>query len=194
LGRFETGIWLVAILQLCTSAGFSICLPFLALYLYQDRGLPMTLIGMIFLISGLCSALTQMAGGVLSNRLGRRLLLLGSAGISIFLYSGLAVLIGVLAPVWAIVVTYIAARSLLATMRPVYSAIVADLSPKNHLTEAYALLRVGGNVGFAAGPAIGGYLLLFLPYAWFFGVGSFGMCPYLLSYLTLPPRVLSWGR
>lgn len=57
-------------------------------------------------------------------------------------------------------------------MRPVYSAIVADLSPKDHLTEAYALLRVGGNAGFAAGPAVGGYLLLFLPYAWLFGVAA----------------------
>lgn len=38
--------------------------------------------------------------------------------------------------------------------------------------EAYALLRVGGNAGFAAGPAIGGYLLLFLPYAWLFGVAA----------------------
>jgi len=132
----------------------------------------MTLVGIMFLISGICSALTQMAGGVLSDRLGRRLLLLGSAGISIFLYSGLAVLIGVSAPVWAIVVVYIAGRSLLTTMRPVYSAIVADLSPKDHLTEAYALLRVGGNVGFAAGPALGGYLLLFFPYAWLFGVAA----------------------
>ncbi len=171
-GRFKAGIWVVTALQLCTSASFSICLPFLALYLYQERGLSMTLVGIIFLISGLCAAVTQMVGGVLSDRFGRRLLLLASAGISIFSYSGLAVLIGVSAPVWAIVVAYVTGRSLLATMRPVYSAIVADLSPKEQLTEAYALLRVGGNAGFAAGPAVGGYLLLFLPYAWLFGVAA----------------------
>lgn len=89
-GRFKTGIWVITALQLCTSAGFSISLPFLALYLYQERGLSMTLVGIIFLIGGLCSAVTQMVGGVLSDRFGRRLLLLGSAGISIPFYSGLA--------------------------------------------------------------------------------------------------------
>lgn len=132
----------------------------------------MTMVGIMFLIGGLCSAVTQMTGGILSDRFGRRPLLLGSAGITMFLYSGLAVLVGISAPVWTIVVVYIAGRSLLITMRPVYSTIVADLSPKEHLMEAYALLRVGGNAGFAAGPAIGGYLLLFLPYAWLFGVAA----------------------
>jgi len=55
-------------------------------------------------------------------------------------------------------------------MRPVTSAMVADLSPPDRLTETYGLLRVGVNVGWAAGPAVGGYLATFLPYAWLFAV------------------------
>jgi len=48
--------------------------------------------------------------------------------------------------------------------------MVADLSPKDRLSETYGLLRVGGNLGFAAGPALGAYLMTFLPYAWLFGL------------------------
>ena len=168
--RFEPGVWVVTVIQFFTVIGFSICIPFLCLYLHQDRGLSMTLVGMILLAAGLCSAISQALGGALSDRFGRRPILLIATSISIFLYSGLAVLIGISAPVWAIVVAYIAGRSMLTITRPVISAMVADFTSKERLTEAYGILRIGANIGWAAGPAIGGYLATFLPYGWLFGI------------------------
>ena len=150
--RFESGVWVVTVVQFFTVIGFSICLPFLSLYLYQDRGLSMTLVGMIILAAGLCSAISQALGGALSDRFGRRPILLMATSVSIFLYSGLAVLIGISAPVWAIVVAYIAGRSVLTITRPVISAMVADFTSKERLTEAYGILRIGANIGWAAGP------------------------------------------
>jgi MFS family permease len=172
LGRFDSRIWIITSIRLLTSAGFSICLPFLALYLYQERDLPMALVGVIILVGGLCAAVSQTVGGVLSDRLGRRRLLLAALGISVVLYSGLSVLIGFSAPIWAIAITYIAGRSVLMTIQPTVSAMVADLSPEKRLTEAYGLMRVGGNVGWAAGPALGGYLATFVSYGWLFGVAA----------------------
>jgi len=130
----------------------------------------MTMVGMMLLAAGLCSAVTQALGGALSDRFGRRPILLMATSVSIFLYSGLAVLIGISAPVWAIVVAYIAGRSVLTITRPVISAMVADFTSKQKLTEAYGILRIGANIGWAAGPAIGGYLATFLPYGWLFGI------------------------
>jgi MFS family permease len=122
----------------------------------------MTLVGIILLAAGLCSAISQALGGALSDRFGRRPILLMAASVSIFLYSGLAVLIGISAPVWAITIVYIAGRSILTITRPVISAMVADFTSKERLTEAYGVLRIGANIGWAAGPAIGGYLIHFL--------------------------------
>jgi MFS family permease len=130
----------------------------------------MTVVGIILLAAGLCSAISQALGGALSDRFGRRPILLMAASVSIFLYSGLAVLIGISAPVWAITIAYIAGRSMLTTTRPVISAMVADFTSKERLTEAYGILRIGANIGWAAGPAIGGYLATFLPYGWLFGI------------------------
>jgi MFS family permease len=168
--RFEPEVWVMAIIQFFTAIGFSICMPFLCLYLYQDRGLSMTLAGMVLLGGGLCSAITQALGGALSDRFGRRPVLLMATVVSIFLYSGLATLIGISAPVWAITIAYIAGRSMLTTTRPVISAMVADYTSKERLTEAYGIIRIGANIGWAAGPAIGGYLATFLPYGWLFGI------------------------
>jgi predicted MFS family arabinose efflux permease len=89
---------------------------------------------------------------------------------SVFLNLGLAILIGISAPVWAIAIVYIAGRSMLTTTRSVISAMVADFTSKERLTEAYGIIRIGANIGWAAGPAIGGFLATSLPYAWLFGI------------------------
>jgi MFS family permease len=156
--------------QFFIAMGFSICIPFLSLYLFQDRDLSMTMVGTILLAAGLCSAASQAIGGALSDRFGRRPILLIGTAVSVFMFSGLAALIGISAPVWAIAVVYIASRLILTTTRPVIQAMVADFTPKEKLTEAYGILRIGANLGWAAGPAIGGFLLTFLPYGWLFGV------------------------
>ena len=162
----------MAVIQFFTAIGFSVCIPFLCIYLHQDRSFSMTFVGMIILAGGLCAAVSQAIGGALSDRFGRRPILLISALVSIFLYSGLSVLIGISAPVWAIAITYIAGRSMLTITRPVISAMVADFTSKDRLTEAYGILRIGLNIGWAAGPAIGGYLATFLPYWWLFGIAA----------------------
>jgi MFS family permease len=130
----------------------------------------MTSVGTIILAAGLCSAVSQALGGALSDRFGRRPIILVAASAGMFLFAGLAVLIGTSAPVWSIAIVYIASRSVLTIARPAISAAVADFTPKGRLTEAYGILRIGANIGWAAGPAIGGYLATFLPYGWLFGV------------------------
>jgi len=143
----------------------------------------MTLVGMMFLISGLCSSITQMMGGALADRFGRRGLLLGAMGISAFVHSGLAVLVGVTAPIWAIMLTIILGQSILMMAGPALRAMIADLSPKDRLTETYSIMRIGANAGFAAGPAVGGYLLTIFPYAWLLGAAVLASA--LAFFLTL---------
>lgn len=140
----------------------------------------MTLVGLILLVSGVCSAITQMFTGTMSDRLGRRPLVLVTLFLSIFFYLLMSVLIGISAPVYGIVLAYVGVRSAMIMTRPVISAIVVDLSPPERLTETYGLLRVGQNLGWAAGPAAGGYLAVSLPYAWLFGfaglTGAVSLC------------------
>ena len=172
LGRYNAGIWTITVIDLVTAAGFSICIPFMALYLHQERDLSMTLVGTAILISGLVSAATQMVGGIISDRFGRRSLMLGAMSMSMLTYISLVLLIWNSAPVWAILVVFIGGRSLGMAARPAVQAMVVDLSDKERLTETYGLLRVGRNLGWATGPAIGGYLVTFLSYAWLFGVAA----------------------
>lgn len=170
--RFDRGIWLVSLVNLLMAAGFSICIPFLSLYLHQDRGIPMSLVGIIILISGMGSAVFELVGGELCDRLGRRPLVLTSVLSRSLVYIMMALLVGYSAPVWSIALAFILSQAVGAAGRPATQAMVTDLAPPRRLTEAFGVLRIGINIGWAAGPALGGYLAGYLPYAWLFGVAA----------------------
>ena len=146
--RFPTEMRPVFIISVLNSAGFSLTLPFLSLYLYQQRDIPMALVGLFILSSGLVAAVVQMYAGMLSDRLGRRPLILWSMLTTVAFYVIMAVLIYFTAPVWTIIVTYIIVRSSLMASRPATSALVVDLMPAGRLVEGYGLLRMGQNLGF----------------------------------------------
>ena len=164
IGRHKTGIWIVSLQSLLTAAGFSITIPFLSLYLFQDRGLTMTVVGIIMMAAGLFAAFAHVLGGEISDRIGRRPVIIIALSIRVFMYAVMAILIGFTAPIWSIVTCYFIGQAIGMMERPASSAIVTDLSPKKKLTEAYGLLRVGMNLGCAAGPAIGGYMAISLSF------------------------------
>ncbi len=164
LKRFDRTLWVLVLSQLVTSAGFSLALPFLSLYLHRDRGLAMTVVGAVALANGVVSAASRVVGGDLSDRVGRRATVLGAVGSRVALFLGLAVLIAWDGPVWGIVLAYLAARVTGAVAMSAVTAMVADVAGPDRRMEAYGLLRVGGNVGWAAGPALGGLMASFLPY------------------------------
>jgi len=132
----------------------------------------MTVVGAILLAAGLGAAVSQALGSALSDRFGRRPILVVAASLSVLLYAGLALSIGMSAPVWTIALVYIVSRSALTIIRPVISAMVADLTAREKLTEAYGILRTGANIGWAAGPAIGGFLIAFLTWGWLFAIAA----------------------
>jgi MFS family permease len=170
--RFDRGIWLVSLVNLLLAIGFSICIPFLALYLHQDRGVSMALVGVIILLSGLSAAVFELIGGEFCDRFGRRPLVLFSVVFRSLVYIIMAFLVSLGAPVWSIAAAFLASQALGSVGKPATQAMITDLAPPRLLTESFGILRMGVNVGWAAGPALGGYLAAFMPYGWLFGVAA----------------------
>ena len=170
--RFPPGVWLVTLIGVLNSAGFSLSLPFLSLYLFQQRDVPMTVVGLFILGSGIIAAAAQMLAGMLSDKIGRRPIILGSMTLAAALFVVMAFLINSVAPVWTIIGAYVLVRCGLMAARPATQALVVDLMPKSRLAEGYGLLRMGQNLGFGFGPAIGGYFWLVTGYGWLFGAAA----------------------
>jgi MFS family permease len=140
------------------STGFSIVIPFLSLYLHGERGVPMTIVGGIFFFGALAGAVGQVIGGELTDRIGRKPVIVGSQIVRSAVFVGLGVAVLVHASiVWFGLLTSFSALAGRA-FEPPSGAMVADMASGPARAEYYAVLRIGGNLGWAIGPAIGGFL------------------------------------
>ena len=173
LNRFEPGVWAAAGIQSLGYIGYSTSFTYLPLYYYQERGLSMTLVGLLLLIPGAVAACTQVLGGMMADRFGYRRIVVLFKSAGIIASAVLAVLISLKAPLWSVVLMAILVPALDGMAGPSILAIVADVSPKNRMTESYGLMAIAGNIDWAIGPFLGGFLLKFVSYGWLFGIGTF---------------------
>jgi len=144
--------------RLLAGMGFAVTIPFLSLYLHTERGVPMSAVGGLFFVSALTGALAQLLGGDWTDRYGRkRMLVLAQVGRGIvFLFLSVAVLLHA-SPLWFVLL--VCGSAFFGRLfDPPSGAMIADIAKGEERVEAYGVLRVGGNLGWAIGPALGGFL------------------------------------
>lgn len=161
LQGFDRRLWMLFGGRVIAATGFSIVMPFLSIFLYTEMGVPMTVVGMIFLGNALAGAAGQIVGGELSDRLGRRPVMWVSMAMRAMVFLLLSLAIANLADLWIISVLLMGSSLTGSLFEPATNAMVADLVPPGRRLEAYSVLRVGQNVGWTLGPLLGGILAMF---------------------------------
>jgi len=141
-----------------TSAGFAVAMPFVSLYLYEELGVPMKIVGTIMLIAALVGSAGRLIGGELTDRIGRKPLIALAMGLRVAAFLLMAYLVAIRAPYGLISLVFVAIRFVGALSMPAVSAMVADVVGPRRRVEAFGLLRIGGNAGWAIGPSVGGVL------------------------------------
>jgi len=170
--KYDRRVWYLFLTRIFISMGFGIVIPFLSIYLYSELGVPMKVVGTVFLLAAATRAVMQLFGGELSDRFGRRkimLLAMGGRAVTFFLLS-LAILYAqyLILILLAVVISY----GFGAMFMPSADAMIADLVTDQDRIEAYGIQRIGLNAGWAIGPAIGGFLAS-LSYFWLFFLTAF---------------------
>lgn len=153
LSAFPRPFWVLVLGTFVNRTGL-VVLPFLALFLTTERGFTIQAATVAVSLYGAGSFAGGFIGGVLSDRVGRRPVLLASLAGAALPVAALAVATGA-AGLMALAFSF----GLLAEMyRPAVSASVADLVPQADRPRAYALVYWAINLGSAVGPALGGWL------------------------------------
>ena len=156
--------------------------PFLTIVLLREFRLSETEAAELLCAYGAGSIVSILAGGFLTDRLGRRRTLM----ISLFGSGALAVAMG-FAPSVRVFVPLLVLLGFVADLyRPAASAIISDLLPSDRRATGFAALRMAVNLGFALGMAMGG-LLADWNWRWlFFGDGLTTLLYGVVVYFHIP--------
>jgi MFS family permease len=158
LGRYEKDIWLVVLIRFILMFGFAVYGPYLMLYLSRERGLTMTLAGMIVALANLGGALIQTPGGKFADRFGRRQTMLLFFGINTLINIVLTLMVYTATPVWLFAFAFLIGGLIWGMIQPAVNAVITDLAARENLTEAYGFSQIGLNLGWIIGPLLGGYM------------------------------------
>ena len=164
LQGYDRRLWMLFGGRVIAATGFSIVMPFLSIFLYTKMGVPMTIVGMIFLGNALSGAVGQIIGGELADRLGRRPVMWTSMAVRGAVFLLLSLAIAEMVDLRLISALLMVSSFTGSLFEPATNAMVADLVPPGRRLEAYSILRVGQNIGWTLGPLLGGILAM-LSYA-----------------------------
>jgi MFS family permease len=144
-------VFILAAARLVVTLGFSAVLPYLGVTLHKERGVSLQAVGAIWTAAGLSGAAMQWVAGEITDRVGRRPVLISAMLIRTVNLAALGYQIIHQGPILSIAALVILNGILRAFFDPVASAMVADLSRGEHRVAAFSLQRIGVNIGWAMG-------------------------------------------
>jgi len=158
-------VWWLSLITLVNRAG-TMVIPFLSLYLTQSLGFTLENVGSIMTSFGLGSLVGTWLGGKLTDRIGYYKVMM----ISLFLTGILFIGVQFLKDFWSICMGVFILMVIADAFRPaVFVALSAYSKPVNK-TRSVTLIRLAINLGFSAGPALGGIIISSLDYGGLFWV------------------------
>jgi MFS family permease len=152
--EYPRTFWTLVIVTFIDKLGGFLLFPFFALYITKKFNVGMTEVGILFALFAGSSFIGSFLGGALTDRIGRRSMLIFSLLTSAF--STLAM--GFVDSLQAFYIIAMISGIFTDTGGPAQNAIVGDLLPEAKRAQGFGILRVALNVSAVIGPAIGGFL------------------------------------
>lgn len=171
-------VWWLSLITLINRAG-TMVIPFLSLYLTESLEFSLSNVGWIMSAFGLGSVIGSWLGGKLTDKIGYYKVMLFSLLATGFLFIGLQYLTTFYSFCIGIFLVMVVAD----TFRPAMFVALSAYSKPENKTRSVTLIRLAINLGFSAGPAVGGLIITYLSYGGLFWVD--GITCVLASVLLL---------
>lgn len=174
----STEVWWLSLITLINRAG-TMVIPFLSLYLNKSLGFSFENIGWILSFWGLGSVVGTWLGGKLTDKIGYYKVMFASlilTGIFFVLLQYVTSFIGFCAGIFTVMLVA-------DIFRPAMFVALSAYSKPENKTRSVTLIRLAINLGFSAGPAVGGLIITGIGYQGLFWVD--GVTCVLAAFLLL---------
>ena len=180
--EFPPLFWVVVGTLFIDAIGSTLLFPFFALYITRTFGVGMTQAGILLGMSSFFGLIGSIIGGALTDRFGRRQLILFG-----LVFSALSSLLFGLA--WDVRILYflvIFVGLLSRVANPAYDAMLADILPEAKRQEAFGITRVAFNYAWIFGTALGGLIAVRSFLALFFIDAGLSLLVASILFIFLP--------
>ena len=161
----STEVWWLALMTFINRSGTMI-IPFLSIYLREDLHISQSNVGWVMTCFGLGSVVGVWIGGKLTDKIGYYKVMVRSLLTTGFLFIGLQFLDTFTQVCFGIFLVMAVAD----TFRPAMYVAMSVYSKPENKTRSVTLIRLAINLGFSAGPAIGGLIIAKIGYSGLFWV------------------------
>ena len=152
--EYPSQFWIVVGGTFIDRLGGAMLFPFFTLYLTRKFGIGMTEVGGIFGMFSISSFIGSMIGGAMTDRIGRKAVLLFGLVMSALS----AVLMGIIGNLLLFLVVTLVVGILSDVGGPAQQSLVADILPEKQRAQGFGILRVVFNLAVVIGPLIGGFV------------------------------------
>jgi len=152
--EFPQKFWIVVLVSFIDRVGGTLLFPFFSLYITQRFHVGMTQAGVVLGLFSIFGLLGGVIGGALTDKFGRRKLILFG-----LVFSAVSTLSLGLVNRYSVLIPLAVVIGLLSDIAsPAHGAMVADLLPERQRQEGFGILRVAGNMAWIIGPSVGGFV------------------------------------
>ena len=184
LHGLERESWVLFAIRTMNSVGFSMSMPFFGIYLLEVRQVNLASTGLVYFAAGVLGLGSQLVGGRLTDAVGPKKVMLVGYFTSIATSVALGLMVLENSSLSLFFVAYPAFSFLRGFSNPATGSIIAS-QPVNKMRPGYNLLTIGGNLGFAIGPAIGGPIADVLGYSAVFFLSAAAVVPVIALTIVL---------
>ncbi|MCK5199692.1 MAG: MFS transporter [Spirochaetales bacterium] len=156
--------WILVASTFIDRLGGTMLYPFFVLYITRKFEVGLTEAGILLAVFSLTGMAGSIIGGALSDRYGRKKLV-----ISGLLFSGMASLVMGFLQSYSMFFVFAFMAGFLGELGgPARMVMIAEILPEEKHSAGYSIMRISGNLAWVIGPAIGGffaaysYLILFI--------------------------------
>lgn len=168
---------------LIENIAFGLIIPYLTIYMVADLGIEETLAGVVLAGYTLSGIPGVMVGGVLADRIGRRVVLLSSLSLM-----SVTMMMYFFASNFVTLFLTVLADSFVGSLyMPAANAMIADVIGPEGRPRAYSTLRIAWNVGMFIGPAMGVFIVAAFSIRELFLLGAAVLaCAFVLNLMLIP--------